>query len=170
MCKRTQPKRPRHRPAWQFLMLAAGLAFLIAAPASAQWDFGVRGGLYTEDSDPFLGVELLTRMGDSSWYFNPNVEAVFVDNGDLFTVNGDFHYDFEPAGSVDFWAGGGPALIFRDFDRGRFSRGDDSETDLGLNLLAGIGFNPGASVRPYVQAKLILSDDTEGALAFGVRF
>lgn len=162
-------KGPRHGPTWRFLLIAAGLAFSIASPALAQWDFGIRGGIYTEDSDPFLGLELLTRMGDSSWFFNPNFEAVFVDNGDLFTLNGDFHYDFEPAGSVDFWAGGGPAVIFRDRDRGRF-RDDDSETDLGLNLLAGLGFNPRASIRPYVQAKLILSDDTEGALAFGVRF
>lgn len=162
------PKRPRHRPAWRFLLLAVGLALTIASPALAQWDFGIRGGIYTEDSDPFVGIEVLTRVGDTSWYFNPNFEAVFVDNGDLFTLNGDFHYDFEPAGSVDFWAGGGPAVIFRDFDRRR--RGDDSETDFGLNLLAGIGFSPRASIRPYVQAKLILSDDTEGALAFGVRF
>jgi hypothetical protein len=170
MTTKHTPKRPRHRPAWQFLLVAAGLTFSIASPALAQWDFGIRGGLYTEDSDPFVGIEGLTRMGASRWYFNPNFEAVFVDNGDLFTVNGDFHYDFEPSGSVDFWAGGGPALIFRDFDRGRFGRGNDTETDLGLDLLAGLGFNPRASVRPYFQAKLILSDDTEGVVAFGVRF
>ena len=163
------PERPPQRSALRFLLLAVGLAFSIVSPALAQWDFGIRGGIYTEDSDPFVGFELVTRVGDTSWYFNPNFEAVFVDNGDLFTLNGDFHYDFEPAGSVDFWAGGGPALIFRDFERGRF-RADDSKTDLGLNLLAGIGFNPQASIRPYVQAKLILSDDTEGVLAFGVRF
>lgn len=160
--------RPRHRLAWQIPLLAAGLAFWIASPTLAQWDLGIRGGIYTEDTDPFVGVELLTRVGDSSWFFNPNFEAVFVDNGDLYTLNGDFHYDFEPSGSIDLWAGGGPALIFRDFDRR--GRGDDSETDVGLNLLAGIGFNPSARIRPYIQGKLILSDDNEAAVAFGVRF
>jgi hypothetical protein len=132
-------------------------------------DFGIRGGIYTEDSDPFVGVELLTRVGNSSWYFNPNLEAVFVDNGDLYTLNGDFHYDFEPSASVDFWAGGGPALIFRDFDR-RGRGVNDSETDVGLNLLVGIGFNSSASIRPYLQGKVILSDDNEASVAFGVRF
>lgn len=169
MDHRRTPRRPRHRLAWQIPLLAVGLAFWIASPALAQWDFGIRGGIYTDDTDPFVGVELLTRVGDTSWFFNPNFEAVFVDNGDLYTLNGDFHYDFEPRGSVDVWAGGGPALILRDLDRPGF-RDDDNETDLGLNLLAGIGFNPSAGVRPYVQGKLILSDDNQASVGVGVRF
>jgi hypothetical protein len=40
----------------------------------------------------------------------------------------------------------------------------------GLNLLAGVGFWPRQTVRPYVQGKVILSNNTEAVLGFGVRF
>ena len=77
-----------------------------------------------------------------------------------------------PSGNMTFWAGAGPAIIFRDFDdEGRRGRrdDDDGETDFGANLLAGVGMVRGP-VRPYGQVKVILSDETEAVLAFGVRF
>ena len=46
--ERQRTERPRHRLAWQIPLLAVGLAFWIASPALAQWDFGIRGGIYTE--------------------------------------------------------------------------------------------------------------------------
>jgi hypothetical protein len=67
------------------------LVGVVTSPVSAT-DFGVRGGVYTERSKPFLGAELLTRAGDDL-YFNPNVEYVFVDNGQLWTFNFDGHWD-----------------------------------------------------------------------------
>lgn len=158
--------RPLANPSIAVLLLTASLLFLFPPPAEGQVDFGVRGGVF--GSDVFLGAELLFPL-QSSWYLNPNVEWVFVDNGDLFSLNGDIHYDFETGGNFDAWAGGGLALLFRDFDRGRF-RDDDSETDAGINLLGGLGFQPGAQIRPYVQGKITLSEDTEAAVAVGVRF
>jgi len=143
---------------------AAGLLLLPSAAALAEWDFGARGGVYSEESDAFAGIEGLTQMGASQWFFNPNSEFVAVDDGDLVTVNGDFHYDFATNGPTYVWAGGGPALIVRDQDVG------GSETDPGLNLLSGVGFNKGGSVTPYLQGKLLVSDENEGVLAFGVRF
>lgn len=143
------------------------LALLFSAvPAAAEgFDFGLRGGVYTDESDAFVGVELLTRLGRSPWFFNPNFEYVFVDNGDLSTLSFDFHYDFRVQGPVYLWAGGGPALVFRQPDR------RDNETDGAFNLLAGIGFKlRGSAIRPYIQGKVILSDETESAIAFGVRF
>lgn len=150
--------------------LPLALAFLIAAPAEAV-DFGVRAGLYTDQSDGFVGGELLFPLSPR-WYFNPNVEWVFVDNGDLFTVNGDFHYDF----NVDFdgfvWAGAGAALIVEDHDPPRRrdrGDGDDAETDVGLNLLGGVGWDV-EGFTPYVQGKVIVSDDSEAVVAVGLRF
>lgn len=143
------------------IALALVLA-LTPSPAEAQWDFGVRGGYYSDVEEAFLGVEALTPIGPGGWYFNPNVEYVFVDPGDLWTLNGDFHYDFWQEGSWNGWLGAGPAVIFRDVGR-------HDETDLGLNLFAGIGSSQGAA-RPYVQGKVIISDDTEAVLAVGLRF
>lgn len=146
------------------LALLAVCPLFLAAPAAGV-DFGLRGGVYTDQSDPFAGVELLAQIGSSRWYFNPNAEYVFVEYGDLVTANADVHYDFVVGEPVYIWAGAGLALIFRD----RPPRRDD--TDAGVNLLAGVGFKPrGSSVRPYIQGKLILADETEGVIAFGIRF
>lgn len=149
--------------------LAAAVAFALPASPASAVDFGVRGGFYDDADAGFVGGELLFQLSPR-WYFNPNAEFVFVDEGDLATVNGDFHYDFD----VDFdgyvWAGGGPALILDDREFPGPRRNDDEDdTDFGANLLAGIGWNA-AGVVPYLQGKVILADETEAVVAFGVRF
>jgi len=146
-------------------VVAALAALFVPTFAAAQVDVDLRTGVYSDESDAFVGLGLLGHLGAGRWYWNPNAEWVFVDHGDLVTLNADFHVDLaDPGAPVNFWLGGGPALIFRDPDRG------DSETDFGFNLLAGVGFLPHAAVRPYVQGKLLLSDDTQGVVAFGLRF
>jgi len=146
--------------------LSIVLAALGTRPAAADVDVGVRGGYYTDAEAGFLGVDLLMQISDTRWFFNPNLEYVFVDPGDLATLNLDVHYDLDTDNDDLFiWLGGGPALIFKDDDRPH----GDNETDLGLNLLGGIGWQL-ESVVPYVQAKAIIADDTEVVLAVGVRF
>ena len=147
-------------------LLVLSLAAVAAAPAARAdgVDIDVRTGIYTDGSDGFLGAGVLWDVGKTgSWYANPNLEYVFVDNGDFFTVNGDVHYDFKTDAPFAVWAGGGPAVLFSDPDHG------DSETDFGLNLLAGIGAKQG-NIRPYGQVKLIISDDSQLVFAFGLRF
>ncbi|MDX1632254.1 MAG: hypothetical protein R3234_10355 [Thermoanaerobaculia bacterium] len=141
------------------------LTLVLMPAASHGIDFGVRGGVYTDIEEPFAGVELLMPVGASSWYFNPNAEFVAVSDGDLATVNFDFHYDIPVDAPLYVWAGGGPAVIFRD-PPGRRS---DDETDVGANLLVGVGWQD-LPVVPYVQAKIIVSDETEVVAAVGVRF
>jgi hypothetical protein len=149
--------------------IAVGAAVSTAAPASAEVDIGIRGGYYTDVGDPFLGADLLLRISDTRWFFNPNLEYVFVDPGDLATINLDAHYDLDTDNDdLYVWLGGGPAIIFRD-DEGRGRGGDDDDTDLGLNLLGGVGWQLEAFV-PYLQAKAIIADDSEVVLAVGVRF
>ncbi len=153
---------------------ALALAGLLLVPCAANAiDFGVRGGFYSDAEAGFLGGELLMGV-TRSWFFNPNVEYVFVDDGSLWTLNGDFHYDFPTRSNLAVWAGGGPAVIFSEIDpprgcRGRNCEGQD-DTELGLNLLGGVGFAERGPIRPYVQGKVILADNTEAAIAFGLRF
>jgi hypothetical protein len=147
------------------LVSAALLALLILPVAASAADFGVRTGFYSEANEGYVGAEVLVNMS-RSWFFNPNAEYVFIDNGTLMTFNGDVHYDFEVNGPTYVWAGGGPAVILRDPD---FPRRSDRETELGVNLLAGIGWRA-SSVVPYLQGKVTLSDNNEAAVAFGVRF
>lgn len=145
------------------LLLVPGLANAI--------DLGVRGGFYNDAEAGFIGGELLTGV-TRSWFFNPNIEYVFVDDGSLFTVNGDFHYDFPTRSNLAVWAGGGPAVIFSQIDAPRGCRNceDEDETEIGLNLLAGIGFAKRGPIRPYLQGKVIVADETEAAIGFGLRF
>jgi hypothetical protein len=143
-------------------------AFLVwaALPATAFADgvrFGVRGGYYTKVDKPFLGAELLARVAPRL-YFNPNVEYVFVDNGTYMTFNGDFHYDFPTHSRAYAWLGAGLALVRVDPEGPA-----NANTDLGANLLAGIGLRRG-SVIPYVQAKVIVKSDSLLSLAVGLRF
>ncbi|MGH9748463.1 MAG: hypothetical protein ACRD6R_00875 [Candidatus Polarisedimenticolia bacterium] len=142
------------------VLLCAGRTTLTAA------DFGVRGGPYTDSEEPFVGAELLFNLdNENRWYGNPNAEYVFVENGGLATVSFDFHYDLAAGGRAAVWAGAGPTLILVDRDR----PGNDDDVDAGANLLFGVGAREG-EVRPYGQVKLILADDSQAVLAFGIRF
>ena len=150
------------------LALAAACLFLfLPGTARADIDPGVRAGFYQDAEAGFIGGELLWDV-TREWYFNPNLEYVFVDDGDLYTVNLDFHYDFQTRQPFYLWAGAGAALISSEFDRPRGE--SDRETDIGLNVLGGIGFGRGQAIRPYIQGKVILSDETEAAIAVGIRF
>lgn len=127
------------------------LMLLAAAPAIAEVKPGVRVGGYFDAGAAFIGAEVLVGITDK-WFFNPNLEYVFVDNADLITFNFDVHYDFDTDTNLYFWVGGGPAILY--FNRDRPFVDDDSETDFGLNLLFGVGFPiRNSRIIPYVQPK-----------------
>lgn len=163
------PGKTTGRVVWR--LAVAGL-FLVPALAEAQFDIdlGIRGGLYSDAEAGFVGAELLIPV-TRSWYFNPNYEYVFVDDGDLSTLNIDAHYDLPLRSPFYVWLGGGVAVIFAEDEIRRGRRIDtEEETDVGLNLLAGLGFGKGQAIRPYVQGKLVIADETEAVIAVGLRF
>lgn len=150
----------------RFKVLALTVLLALASmPAFAQfgeeWDFGVRTGYYIDTGDPFIGFEALTPI-TGNFFFNPNVEWVFADGGDLATINADVHYDLDLNTDYYVWVGAGLAGIYDNFG--------DSEFDIGANLLGGIGWQFGTWI-PYAQAKLLVSDvNDEVVAAVGVRF
>jgi len=162
-------KRNRIYPVVRVLSFASALVLVTAlsfVPAHAKPDFGVRGGAYSDESDPFVGAEMLFGVGTShNWFGNPNVEHAFADNGDLTTVSFDFHYDFHHTQDYTVWAGAGPTMLFRD----RNSPGNDDRTDPGMNLVFGVGATKGEA-RPYGQMKVIVANDSAAVLGVGVRF
>jgi hypothetical protein len=155
----------------KFILFALfSLTCLLFSPAANADDirWGGRAGVFSDPTSAFVGGEALINVINDSWFFNPNLEYVFVDNGNLWAFNFDFHYDLNVDAPVYFWVGGGPAILHRTFD---FPRNRDSQTDFGLDLLFGVGFPlHNSRVIPYVQPKVVLSDNSAFSLAFGLRF
>jgi len=123
--------------------------------------FGVRTGFYTDVDEPFIGIEGLFGLGHHV-YLNPNFEYVFTEDPHYMTFNADFHYDFPTRSRAYVWAGAGLGVLYTNPEVG------DSNTDVGLNLLFGVGLK--GHVVPYVQGKVIVSEDTAFVLGVGLRF
>jgi hypothetical protein len=137
---------------------------LLAPPVGAdELKFGLRGGYYTKAEEPFVGAELLVPLAHR-FYFNPNVEYVFVDSGSHVTYNADFHYDIGVDRRTYVWLGAGLGVVHADPEGP-----DNSSTDAAANFFGGIGFRAGSAI-PYFQAKVIAKSDAEFVLTFGVRF
>jgi hypothetical protein len=136
---------------------------LLTSQAASPADLGARVGYYTEIEEPFVGAELVLRVGDSV-FFNPNVEYVLVDQAEYFTLNADVYYEIAGRGSTHFWLGAGLGLVFVD-PEGVAERQEDAA----VNFLVGIGLSRGPVV-PYFQAKVIAKDDTEFSVGVGLRF
>ena len=111
--------RPWRARAAVLVAAAFTLTLVAAAPAAAEIDFGVRAGAYLEDSDPMVGFELLMPLPANDWFFNPNVEAIFSDPQDRYSLNLDVHYDFRQTADYYLWGGGGVAAIRTDAGRNR---------------------------------------------------
>src|SRR5262245_3132326 len=147
------------------LILSSILAlFVSASPAWADRDVfaGVRGGYYFDVDEPFIGGEFLVRIAHS-WYFNPNFEWVFRDDS-YWSFNLDAHYDFPTHNRTFGWAGAGLGLVRIDPPGN-----PEADTDPALNLLFGAGLSR-HPVIPYIQVKAIVKDNSEVALALGLRF
>jgi hypothetical protein len=139
------------------LVFAVASVFAIATPAQAQVQWGVRAGLYLDNTDPFVGVEAIMPIS-RDLFFNPNVEYAGGDT-ELLTLNADVHYDLIGAGKNMLWVGAGVAALIA-----------DSDSDFGVNLFAGIGTRWKGMV-PYAQAKAVIGgDNDQGVLGVGLRF
>jgi hypothetical protein len=157
------------KPARVFLITAA----LIATTGLARGQsLGIRAGQYTDIEEFFIGVELLSRVSNN-FFFNPNVEYVFVENGNYMTFNLDLHYDFYTSSPLFVWLGAGLGLLYNNPEGPA-----RSDTDLGVNLLFGLGLRTESALTPYLQGKFILADrdggrngdNNEFVLAIGLRF
>lgn len=127
-------------------------------------DVDVRAGYYPDPEAMAVGAGVLANLGtNTGWYINPNVEFAMGNGSDIIALSGDMHYDFNQTRNTSVWVGGGPALLVENFDDA------DNETDLGLNLLTGIGARQG-DIRPFAQLRGTMSDDSQIAITGGVRF
>lgn len=122
-------------------------------------DIDVRGGLYTKNSDFFLGGGL--KLDLIIFEILPNIEYAFVDNGNLYTLNLDGNFKFFSAPFVRAWIGGGLGTM-------RFKPEGGSTSGKGLiNILGGVGLNA-IVLKPYAQIKYIIVKDLSNQFVVGV--
>jgi hypothetical protein len=133
--------------------------------ANAQTRFGVRGGIYLDQDDPFVGAHFVHKI-QRHWVFNPNFEYVLLDRerASLFTINADIHYDLPSSSrsSTTFWLGGGLGIS-------HFSLEEAKNTDTGLNLLMGASFGRRGAI-PFLQIKVMVEDESQLVLGGGITF
>ncbi|MDZ7722291.1 MAG: hypothetical protein U5R06_05540 [candidate division KSB1 bacterium] len=141
-----------------------GMMMLVMTLPAQTADFGVRVGSYTDMEELFVGGELLTPLARHT-YLNPNIEYILLEDATYMTFNLDAHYDFFHSRRAFMWAGAGLAIQYFDWD-GK----DNSNTETGLNLLMGLGFDTVGDVTPYIQGKLILGDYDDFVIGLGLRF
>lgn len=151
---------------YPLLFLTLLLLLLPLHKANAQYKVhpGIRTGVYSGAGDIFIGGDILAPLGHS-WDIDPNIEYIFARGMTYATFNIDFAYMIpSELRGVDFWAGAGPAFVYTNVNGP-----PPGNTRLGVNLLGGIGFHTG-SVIPYIQPKIIIKNNSEFVLGFGVRF
>ncbi len=153
-------------------VLAAALApaLALADPAS---DVGFRGwgprvGLSVDPDQVHFGAHFDYGHFARRVRFQPNFEVGFSDNVTLVCLNAEAAYRFSE--KWDVWSpylGGGLGLNIKSFDNGRH---DDSDTDLGVNLLGGIEKGLANGDRFFVETKLSLNDVPDVKITIGWTF
>jgi hypothetical protein len=157
------------------LLVAVFGLLLAAAPARAQFGFSPMVG-YDIDYEAFmvgLGFELGLTPGilPVQAAIRPSVEYVFVEDVDLFRVNGDLIGRFSPpAAPISPYAKAGAALEFFSIDDEGTGAcdlpgADCSGTDFGINLGGGVLFN-----NLFVEGTAGLLDISDFRVTAGYRF
>jgi len=125
--------------------------------------FGVRGG-YDFDADVgTAGAQLRIPMAPGLT-LAPSADVFFNDSPTEWQINADLL--LRPAALGGLYGGVGAAFLNRDFELE-----DDSETEVGLNLVLGLesGRIRNTSVRPFVEGRWTLVEDYDAfRLAAGI--
>lgn len=135
-------------------LFGVALIALAAAPASAQVNWGPRGGLSFSPDQIVLGAHVNIPVGSENFALVPSLDIAFGD--DLFTIglHGDLDYRFQVEGSVKPYVGAGFSYYNYDSD----AEGADANSETGVNILGGVWLNSDSSTPFFVEGKFGLSD------------
>jgi hypothetical protein len=131
-----------------------GISLLSPGPLAAQTLLGGQiGYLFDTKEDQFsIGADARIPLSNASWTANPRLTHYLI--GDGFSLNQiDLNMLYRIPGQaksrVQFYVGGGVALVRQSFDGPNGSR--TSETKAGLNYVTGAQFPQKGSWVPWVQ-------------------
>lgn len=133
------------------------------AESGSSLRFGVQGGFFLDQKNPYLGVHFKHGFFSNFILNAPNVEYALRDNGTFFTVNGDLQYVLPSRSNVNFWFGAGLGVARLSFEN------SGSDTNFGINLLSGVNLK-GAGVVPFLRLKVMMFENSEIAFGGGVTF
>jgi hypothetical protein len=115
--------------------------------------FGVRGGYDFTDEEGSAGAQLRLPVAPQLLVV-PSGDVFFADAGTEWQLNTDLV--LRPSTLAGVYGGIGVAFVNREFEPG-----DDSETEVGFNLLLGLegGRIAGSTLRPFVEGRWTRVED-----------
>lgn len=167
-----------HRTIVHTWFMAALLTFLIgfASPANAQDEaavergpnhgFGVRTGLGLDPDQWVIGAQAVLGRSLGIFRMSPSFDAGFGDGVSTYALNLDLTLNGTLPGSrSQLYAGAGPAIVHWDI-----SGADESDLEVGLNLLGGFRLATKGTTQYTLEARFGLSDAPDFRLLVGVLF
>ena len=143
------------------LLVVGALALLpvIAQAASPTVTaFGPRAGVSVDPDQLVLGGQLSLQEFAPNWSFDPNLELGFGDNQTVIAFNADAYYHLRLTGSdCRPYVGGGLGVNFISWDAPYGTR-DDSNTEVGLNAVAGFTIPAGSGDHWFTELRFGLGD------------
>ncbi len=161
-------KRTRMQHAWPCALAVALATAALALPGTAR-AVGLGGTLgYSSPEDldgtAALGIHAEIERSGTHLHLLPNLRHWTVDGVRDVNPNFDVSYHFMPENRWTPYVGGGLGLNFV-----RRNRLDESNTDVGLNLMGGVRF-PSSSRHYILEGRYTASDVNQVSLLTGVTF
>ena len=149
----------------------AVLIVLAAAQSAAAGYWGLRGGITFDPDQVHVGAHLDAGELFRDGHFVPNVEIGFGDNVTLVALNPELVYRFPQRSNTPwgFYVGGGLGINFISWDDD-LPRRDDSDTELGLNLLGGMTRRLSSGNGFFLELKLGVADSPDAKITAGLNF
>jgi outer membrane protein X len=146
------------------VVLAFMVCMMAAVDSSAQ-KIGVMLGYGTEVEELGLGVNGEFNINDKVSISPSFIYWFPKDPINWWEFNANVNYYFTKAGSADFYGLAGINLFSYKVDGA-----EDGESEVGLNLGAGVNFNIDKNWEPFTELKFVVGDADQLGLFFGVKF
>jgi len=144
----------------KLLVVGALVLLPLAAQAASPTvtAFGPRVGASIDPDQLVVGGQLSLQEFAPGWSFDPNLELGFGDNLTVIALNLDAYYHLRLSGS-DWrpYVGGGLGVNFMSWDA-PFGLRDQSDTEIGLNAVAGFAIPAGSGDHWFTELRLGVGD------------